>query len=274
VSKIKFGEFALVVMVLALAGNAVAQETIKIEGSFFSGIGSPHIESSEDGLYRVLGSSDAQIGSFGFVHDQINGDEEFSLDAALSSGDPIAGKVVLITDKQSSFFNGKVGTANPSSSPPKPIQAGGMFNGKNGGTSTILATVWHMTNPQQFLSELNAHFGNDYSVFGRDDFRFIFSVIMTPQYTATSAIDFSTQLSGTINAAAAGQLSATIGGGASNTQTVTLIGNNVIGYQWYMVCWENGVPVRPLIDDFQAKLKPARPKDCLSLDQSKQQSNK
>ena len=78
-------------------------------------------------------------------------------------------------------------------------------------------------------------------------------------------------MTGTINAAQAGQLTATVSGGASNTQTVTLIGNNVIGYQWYMVCWENGVPARPLIDDFQVSSNPKRPASCLNLQQSQAQ---
>jgi hypothetical protein len=272
-SKIKFANVILL-LILFLGGKVSAQESIIFEESFFPGgavpgIGPAHINVGSD-KFRVYESFEAQVGAYGYSShvSGVAGNQSFSILSTITSPNPIKARIIKLDDNTRNALNAKADLGIPQ------IDLGVLFNGTNASSSSVIATIWTMSDPESYFNQLIAHYGSNYSEFGRDDFRFITAVLTTSTFQTTSNINYSTQLnftvqlSGTPSASATSsslipKVEATINGGTDHQQTVTLVGNNVIGYQWYMVCWENGLPTTPKIDDdFGAN--PRRSANCKS----------
>jgi hypothetical protein len=258
--------FALVVLLLSLGARAEAQESIEFRSDFFAGIGSAHINLGAD-KYRVYQSITTQIGSFGLSVPVFGNNWGFSLLGNIISPNPVAARIVKLDTENRSKINASANLGIPQ------IAANALFDGANASSSSIVATVWTMSNPEQYFAQLKQHFAGDVSVLSRDDFRVISSVIMTSTFQTSSTFSFSTRLSGsytpTTGAPLPGtKLDASFSAEGGQQATVALLGNNIIAYQWSMVCWDNGQPSLLFLDDFQSSDTPSRPATCKSRAQS------
>jgi hypothetical protein len=241
---------------MIVASQAAAQEGIEFRESFLLGIGSAHINIGPQ-KYRVYQSIETQVGSFGYSATGFGGNRKFSLLGNITSPNPLAAQIVQLDETTRGQIN-----ANATLGIPR-VDAGVLFNGTNATTSSVIATVWTMANPEEYFKQLKKHYGSNYTEFGRDDFRFITAVVVTSKFQTTSSLSFNSKLNFTIQLSPTSanpssslipKIDATISAGVDQNKAVTLLGNNVVGYQWHVVCWENGAPATHVLDDFQTRL--------------------
>jgi hypothetical protein len=252
--------------------HAIAQENVEF-ATFPSG--AHYIKVGSD-LYRVYQSTSVRLGAYGFQDQKrislLGRPLFFSHFGNVKAGDPVAGRLVEINEKTRRTINGNAKLNL------KKIEGQVLAKGEKAKTRNLIAAVWTIESPESYLELLKTKYrsGDTYAGTLKDDnFRFIFAVLMTNKYEETTEVTYDVgfeakNLQAKLDEASAGTFEVKVGPQGKTERTIKLSGPNVIGYQWYAVCWDNKEPVSARLHDFQpsANLDKQRPQNCKTFEES------
>lgn len=253
-------------IVLDPSHKASAQQHVEFEENFFwtfGNWGAPHLNVGSS-KFRVYNSFAAQIGSYGYWEKTSTGGKTFSHLGDIRIQNPIQGRVVEISETTRVDINDAAAELDI---PSINARVGSSF--KRNDNASLIGTLWRMNNPLSYLEALKQLFGgngNYSTAFRSERFRFIASVVMVSNYESSADTEFNGALKATISDFLSADFEASADIDSTSSVRIILRGKNVIGYQWYAVCWEDREPVTVKLHDFTWWA--TEPDDCNSYEDS------